>query len=216
VYLEGAAVRHGSIARDAGPRAVLNALERLAGGYDSHLAATRKDLAIAEGQLRDYEARIGKPFVHNAYQAELSLLRDQLKAGLSGAAPEQGAPPLPPVAEVAERIKKLKAENTIEAAPGRAGTRSASDAEEPVTARIRRHIEATLEPQPEESPKPAPRVAGTDSSEAAIAPPTAQPEPVVIPLPQPMAAGPSRTTAPAFRQRISAQQGTKARQLSLF
>jgi hypothetical protein len=81
-------------------------------------------------------------------------LRDQLKAGLaapnpalvagegglSGAAPEAGNEPPPTVAELAERIKALKAAHTIDAVPERTGKRSAS-AEEPVTARIRRRAE---------------------------------------------------------------------------
>ena len=98
---------------------------------------TRQDLAIAEGQLRDYQARLGQPFAHDAYLAELTGLRDQLKAGLSGAEPQEGAPT---VAELAEQIKALRASNSIEAAPERTGTRRVS-AEEPVTARIRRRAE---------------------------------------------------------------------------
>ena len=95
----------------------------------------RQDLAIAEGQLRDYEARLGQPFAHDAYLAELTALRDQLKAGLSQATPEPGTSR--PVAELAERIKSLKAAHTIDAAPERTAPRRIA-AEEPVTARIRR------------------------------------------------------------------------------
>ena len=81
--------RHGdALARSHGPRAVLNALDRLAGSYEAQAATARQDLAIAEGQLRDYQARLGQPFAHDAYLAELTPLRDQLKAGLSGATPE--------------------------------------------------------------------------------------------------------------------------------
>ena len=65
---------------------------------------------------------------------QLAALRDQLKAGLSGAEPKEGEPT---IAELAERIKALKAENAVEAMPERSGTRHVS-AEEPVTARIRR------------------------------------------------------------------------------
>ena len=57
--MEGATTRHAQIARDAGPRAILNALGRLADSYGSQLAATGQDLAIAEGQLRDHQARLG-------------------------------------------------------------------------------------------------------------------------------------------------------------
>ena len=82
--------------------------------YPARCDATRQELAIAQGQLRDYEARLGRAFAHDAYLAELTGLRDQLKAGLSQATPEPGTPP---VAELAERIKALKAAHTIDAAP---------------------------------------------------------------------------------------------------
>jgi N12 class adenine-specific DNA methylase len=148
-YLEGATTRRSMLSREHhGPRAVLNALERLASGYGSECARVRQDLAIAESQLRDYQARLGKPFLHDAYLSELTTLRDQLKAGLSRATSESEAEPLPPVCELAEKIKTLKAANTIEAAPERVGKRCSS-AEEPVTARIRRRTEAILQPQDE-------------------------------------------------------------------
>ena len=50
----------------------------------------RQELAIAEGQLRDYQARLGRPFAHEAYLSELTDLRDRLKAGLSQATPRAG------------------------------------------------------------------------------------------------------------------------------
>ena len=87
VYLEGAITRRSPLSREHhGPRAVLNALERLAGGYGSECSRVQEDLGIAESQLRDYQARLGAPFPHDAYLAELTGLRDQLKAGLSGCA----------------------------------------------------------------------------------------------------------------------------------
>ncbi len=124
-----------------GPRAVLNALERLAGGYATECARVRQDLVIAEAQLRDYQARLDTPFPHDSYLSGLTALRDQLKAGLSGVAPESGAEPLPAVSDLAARIKALKAAHTIAATPERVGKRRYS-AEEPVTARIRRRTEA--------------------------------------------------------------------------
>jgi len=75
--------------------AVLNALDRLCGGYDKQADTARQDLAIAEGQLRDYDSRLGQPFAHEAYLAELTSARDRSKAALSGAGPEPGAQPLP-------------------------------------------------------------------------------------------------------------------------
>ena len=62
VYLEGAMTRRSPLSREhRGPRAVLNALERLASGYGSQVATVRQELTIAESQLRDYQARLGAP-----------------------------------------------------------------------------------------------------------------------------------------------------------
>jgi hypothetical protein len=131
VYLEGATVRQDTLSRDHhGPRAILNALDRLAGAYGSECVRVQQDLSIAEAQLRDYQARLGKPFLHDAYLAKLTSLRDKLKAVLSGAA-----------SELAEGIKALKAAHTIDATPPRARQKH-SAAEEPVTARIRKRQQA--------------------------------------------------------------------------
>jgi N12 class adenine-specific DNA methylase len=142
VYLEGAITRQSTLSREhQGPRAVLNALERLASGYGSECTRVRQDLAIAESQLRDYQARLGKPFLHDAYLSELTILRDQLKAGLSGATHERGSEAGPSVSELAEQIRALKSAHSIETTPQRVRQKQSS-AEEPVTARIRRRQEA--------------------------------------------------------------------------
>src|SRR5207244_2038520 len=89
VYLDGAITRQAMLPRDHhGPRAVLNAVERLANGYGSECARVRQDLSIAEAQLRDYQARLGKPFLHDGFLSELTALRDRLKVCLSGTNPE--------------------------------------------------------------------------------------------------------------------------------
>jgi N12 class adenine-specific DNA methylase len=139
VYLEGAITRHSALSRDhQGPRAVLNALDRLATGYGPECVRVRQDLAIAESQLRDFRERLGKPFPHDKYLADLTDLRDQLKAGLSATPAHDGSNESgPTVSEVAERVKSLKAANTIEATPQR-DRQKRSTAEEPITARIRR------------------------------------------------------------------------------
>jgi hypothetical protein len=142
IYLEGATNRIYTLSRDhQGPRAVLNALERLATGYGSECVRVRQELSIAESQLRDYQARLGKPFAHEAYLSELTALRDQLKAALSGGnsdSDDEG----PDTFGLAEKIKTLKAANTVETTPQRVRQKH-STAEEPVTARIRRRAEAT-------------------------------------------------------------------------
>ncbi len=144
VYLEGAVSRQSMLSREhQGPRAVLNALDRLANGYASECARVRQDLGIAEAQLRDYQARLGRPFLHDAVLSELAAVRDRLKACLSGVTAEPGTEPQASIPELVGRIKTLKAANAAEAVPDRVG-RSRSTAEEPVTARIRRRMEAAL------------------------------------------------------------------------
>ncbi|MGA2500412.1 MAG: DEAD/DEAH box helicase family protein, partial [Tepidisphaeraceae bacterium] len=132
VYLEGVMSRQSILSREhQGPRAVLNALERLAGGYGSECDRVRQDLAIAEPQLRDYQARLGVPFLHEGYLSELTALRDQLRAGLSGKTPESGNEAMPSVPELADRIKALQAAHNIDPTPQRVRQKQTS-AEEPV------------------------------------------------------------------------------------
>jgi hypothetical protein len=134
------------LAREShGPRAILNALERLANGCHSECESLRQDLAIAETQLRDYQARVGKPFAFAAYLSELTALRDQLKVVLSSTAHQADIEKGPNASELAERIKAIKAAHTVEATPQRIRQKHAS-AEEPVTARIRRRQEALPSP----------------------------------------------------------------------
>ena len=141
VYLEGAIIRQAGLSRDhQGPRAVLNNLERLANGVSSECDRVQQDLTIAESQLRDYQARLGKPFPHDAYLAELANLRDQLKAGLSASPHEANGETGTSAIELAQKIKTLKAGNIIEAVPQRSRQKHSS-AEEPITARIRRRVD---------------------------------------------------------------------------
>ncbi len=148
VCLEGSTTRMTTLSRDhQGPRAVLNALERLAGGYGSECDRVQRDLGIAQSQLRDYQARLGKPFPHDSYLAELTNLRDQIKAGLPDVAQEPGKQEGPSVSELSERIKALKAAHSIEATPQRDRQKNTA-AEEPITARIRRRTEGIFASDP--------------------------------------------------------------------
>jgi N12 class adenine-specific DNA methylase/predicted RNA methylase len=196
VYLQGHALRHGMLSREhRGPRAVLNALDRLADSYRHQCDTTAQDLSIASTQLRDHRARLGRPFPHDAYLAELAALRDRLKAGLSQAAPEPGSQPVP-VAELAERIKCLKAAHAVDAAPERAARRRVA-AEEPVTARIRRRA-GTIEPAEEQA---APSGREEAHTPADIAHPEAD-------------APASHDRQPGFRQHVTRRQNH--RQMILF
>jgi hypothetical protein len=137
-YLEGEGRRLEPLSREHhGPRAILNAVERLAGGCATACTGLKKELDVARAQLRDYQARLGIPFAHDGYLAELTSLRDALKARLSGSPSEPAGETGPGVGELAGRIKALRAAHAIDAPPGRAPQKQAA-AEEPVTTRIRR------------------------------------------------------------------------------
>lgn len=144
VYLEGEMTRQSLLSREhQGPRAILNALERLADGYPTQCEHTGQELSLAESQLRDYQARLGDTFTHDMYLAELTTLRDQLRAELSGSnLPESSTSPS--VSELASKVKSLKSQHTVEAIPDRTRKKHSS-AEEPVTARIHRKRAAESE-----------------------------------------------------------------------
>ena len=153
VYVEGKATRQTSLSREhQGPRAVLNAVERLVEGYGPEADRIRQDLAIAESQLRDYQARLGAPFHHDGYHSELTVLRDQLKAGLSGKTPATDSEAPLSLSELASRFKALKGTHTVDATPQRTERRH-SEAEEPVTARIRRRAAENATPEMAEESK---------------------------------------------------------------
>ncbi len=141
VYVEGKATRQTSLSREHhGPRAVLNAVERLVSGYGPEALRIGEDLTIAQSQLRDYQGRLGATFDHEEYITQLTDLRNQLKAGLSGNVSSSDKKTAT-VAEVAEHIKAIMASQNIDATPQRAGQRSATAAE-PITASIRRRAQA--------------------------------------------------------------------------
>lgn len=67
-YLEGQGTRHAQLGRDSqGPRAVLNALERLFSSYEGRAEELRRELSLTEVKLSDYEARLGSKFPNERY-----------------------------------------------------------------------------------------------------------------------------------------------------
>ena len=141
VFVEGATTRFGTLSREFhGPRAMFNAVERIVQHYATERDKTRQDLAIAQGQQRDYHARLGAEFAHEGYRLHLKELRDQLEKALSVTekTPEHEA--LPTVGDLVGRIKALKEANTIESAPERSASRRAATIEESVTTRIRNRL----------------------------------------------------------------------------
>jgi hypothetical protein len=160
VFVEGSAMRITSLSREhQGPRAVLNAVERLISGYGPEAQRIGEDLAIAQSQLRDYQERLGAPFAHEKYQVELTESRDELKLILSGRKSEAGLT----AGDLAGQIKALKSSQTIETTRERTSHRSITAAE-PVTTRIRKRAEAAGAPEAAMQPGPGGPEAETSES----------------------------------------------------
>jgi hypothetical protein len=155
VSVTGALTRYVQLSRDFhGARAILNAVERLIGSAAPEREKIVRDLGIALGQLRDYEARLGAGFAHAGYLEELTGLRNQLEAALSGTTQQVSDTPVCAVDEIVKRIKTLKAANTLEAAPARTAPRPQATVEEAITTRIRQRREDEPPPQLETTPPP--------------------------------------------------------------
>ncbi|MEZ6121206.1 MAG: hypothetical protein R3C28_32205 [Pirellulaceae bacterium] len=106
VFLAGTLIRSEPLTRQhQGPRAVLNALSRLANTYPDQLAAAESKLSLSEKQLTDYRTRIDTPFIHQTFQQELTELRDQLKHSL--ASDKADKEDSQNAAEISTRIKHM-------------------------------------------------------------------------------------------------------------
>lgn len=155
VYLEGRTTRSYGLSKEHhGPRAILNAVERIANSYGSEIVGLRSDNHITEGQLRDYQQRLGRPFTHEGYLSELTTLRDALKTRLSSRQDEAKESEGPSASDLAAQIKALKAANTVETVATRSERKTAT-AEESVTARIRRRQETQASEASKEEPPEA-------------------------------------------------------------
>ena len=150
VYVEGALRRSTALARDVhGPRAILNAVERLIGSADDGARQGQHATSPSpRASCRDYEARLGAGFAHAAYLEALTDLRNQLEAALSSTAQEGAEASRPPVGALVERIKALQAAHTLDAAPERAAPRPTATVAEAITTRIRQREQAETAPQP--------------------------------------------------------------------
>jgi hypothetical protein len=153
VSLAGALTRYTQLSRDFhGARAILNAVERLIGSLQTEQEKTVRDLIIAQGQLRDYEARLGAGFAHAGYLEELRGFRNQLEAALSGTTQQVSDAPVCAVDEIVTRIKTLTSAHTLEAAPAHTTPRPQATVEEAITTRIRQRREDERSPQLETTP----------------------------------------------------------------
>ena len=146
VYVEGETTLSDQVSRDRpGPRAVLNALNRLADQFDRELEKVCERLAVAERQLHDYQARLGTAFPHDDYLQRLTTLRDQLKNGLSTNTNSIEPPPESSLTDIAARIKSLRSSHTLDHTAERSPPKH-STAETPITFRIRERREGRIEP----------------------------------------------------------------------
>jgi len=130
LYLQGDAVRRADLRRDARGLAVLNALNRLARGYEEAEEFNRQEVKIAESQFKDFQARKGAVFPHEDYMKRLAELRDRLRIALSGMEAKEGET----AADIAAQIKTLRDGQSVEAPAEREIKVIA--AETPVTTRI--------------------------------------------------------------------------------
>jgi hypothetical protein len=154
VYVQGAVHRRGRLSREfQGPRAVLNAVERVIEGYAAERDRTERDLAIDRSKLRDYRERKDGPFPHEAYMQELALLRIELENALCAVEGTCNT------SEIVERFKTLKATHMLEAPP-RTSERKAASIEESVTTRIMHRVQEEVPAVPGDAPQghtPTPR-----------------------------------------------------------
>ena len=105
VSLTGQATVRAALTRRAtGPRAILNAAQRLAGEYESRCLVLAQDIRVQERQLQDYTAQLGKPFPLADYREALDELRYQLSLALS----EQPPASLPPIEALVAAITALQ------------------------------------------------------------------------------------------------------------
>jgi hypothetical protein len=180
VYLEGAVRRCTPLARDVhGPRAILNAVERLIGSAAMARDTATRDLAIAQGQRRDYESRLGAGFAHAGYLEALTALRNQLEAALSSTVQEGAEASRPTVGALVERLKALHAAHTLDAAPERSAPRPTAMVAEAITTRIRQREQTKATPEQENQPSPV------TPAPLAPLPPTVPARPATLPQARP-------------------------------
>jgi hypothetical protein len=200
VRIQGEATRVADLSREhRGPRAVLNMVDRLIDGYNAERERTLRELQLAQGQLRDYQARLGSPFTQAAHLEALTALRRQLASALSDTPDAAG----PPTEELVARFKALRAAHTAEASPERSRERKGASLEEAVTTRILRGKERQAPPHPAGDGG----VAGATPLAPPLTPATTGDVAVInAPVPRP------GTSAPSHRRRAAADE----RQLCLW
>jgi hypothetical protein len=140
VVLEGRASQRTMLTREhPGPRAVLNAIVRVAEGHDIDLGIAWTNLRIARDRLASYTAWDESEFPGAAHSAALEEMRGQLQAGLSGHKEID-------LADVSARAEAAMAGSGGGVEAGRERAEAATSAEEPVTTRILRGLAGAVRP----------------------------------------------------------------------
>lgn len=139
VFVEGATTRMEPLSNDhQGPRAVLNAANRLINSFEDQHQRTVASIELAKQQHHDYQQRVGIPFELDEYVKELSQLRNSLKLALSDRPSEPTTAPLLTVAEITAKIKSLRSSHTSDETPKRNTEVQVSTSEEPIVTRLKR------------------------------------------------------------------------------
>ena len=165
-------------------------LQALIGSAETERDTAARDLAIAQGQRRDYEARLGTTFAHAGYLAELTALRHQLETALSRPAQEGAEASLPSVGTLVERLTALHAAHILEATPEWSAARRTATVEEAITTRIRQREQTEAVTEPTDPPSPA------ASATHAPAPAAAPESPITAPPAPALQAPPAPWTPP--------------------
>lgn len=142
VYLKGEVQRATDLANNAmGPRAVLNAASRLSSSYAVEIEKCEEELELAKRQLVDHQARIGEAFLHDKHIENLSALRDELRAALSGnATSTNGTEESRPIELIAEEVKALLHSNSTSSVSRVESSERVVTEEEPIAARVRKRM----------------------------------------------------------------------------
>lgn len=127
-----------------GPRAVLNALERLCRELPEATRQTKEELALSEKQLQDYASKLNQPFTYDSYRAELDRLRGLLKSKLTA---NVATADTESAEDLAEQIKQLSSVSQVDfgCEPSH---RKETVAAEAVTTSIKRRREFQEEQEP--------------------------------------------------------------------
>lgn len=126
-----------------GPRAVLNALDRIIEELPQRAEKVRVDIAQARKHLEDYRDRVGTPFEYEAYFSELSSLRNELNDALSR--PEMSESGRDTANELATRIKQLIDRQSVKTTGNRPTQPLQQTTEVPIATRLRRYLNVSAD-----------------------------------------------------------------------